>query len=229
MQNIVWDFDGTLAYRRGGWSDACATALADAGYEVDPDAIRPHLDSGFPWHHPEEPHTELDTADAWWSALEPVFVRAFREIGLQPHAAEELAGEVRPIYLHSNWATYDDTIRTLRAFDQAGAEQFILSNHVPELPRIVHELGIDPHIQKVYTSAEIGFEKPHPEAFEPILDIGDEDDTTIMVGDSYRADIAGARSVDLAAVLVRDSHPDVDHSYSDLDAVVDDLLETDDR
>lgn len=52
---ILWDFDGTLAYREGLWSGCLAEVLQerepDAG--VTRDRVRPLLRDGFPWHLPE--------------------------------------------------------------------------------------------------------------------------------------------------------------------------------
>lgn len=51
---IFWDFDGTLAYRPGEWR-GCLIEVLDE-YEprhgITSEAIRPHLQEGFPWHRP---------------------------------------------------------------------------------------------------------------------------------------------------------------------------------
>lgn len=60
-QLLIWDFDGTLAYRQGGWSGALIDVLDrhEHGHSFSTDQVRPHLRQGFPWHDPEEPHPEL--------------------------------------------------------------------------------------------------------------------------------------------------------------------------
>jgi putative hydrolase of the HAD superfamily len=68
---IIWDFDGTLAHRRGetGWSILLAEALEaeDPGHGHSADTFRPHLREGFPWHQPEIAHPELCEPEAWWA------------------------------------------------------------------------------------------------------------------------------------------------------------------
>ncbi len=53
-------------------------------------------------------------------------------------------------------------------------------------------------------SCEVGYLKPHPRIFEHALDaLGVGPSDTVMVGDSLRADIAGARSLGMTAVWKR--------------------------
>jgi hypothetical protein len=70
MQYLLWDFDGTLAYRPGMWSGTLVEVLRHAmpACPATVDDIRPHLQAGFPWHHPAQPRTPSKTAEAWWDA-----------------------------------------------------------------------------------------------------------------------------------------------------------------
>lgn len=211
MRYLLWDFDGTLGYREGGWSVACVDVLEES--DVTPDVgrrdIRPHLQTGFPWHTPETPHTDISTAAEWWRALDPVFARAFEAIGVDPDRARALAPRVRQRYLGTSWRTFDDAEPALSALSTAGWRHIVLSNHVPELEAILEDLALTQWFEAVYTSATLGYEKPHPEAFRTVLESIDDDATVWMVGDSHRADIRGAWAVGLPAVLVRDTHPEV--------------------
>ncbi|HSP90924.1 MAG TPA: HAD-IA family hydrolase, partial [Vicinamibacterales bacterium] len=54
------------------------------------------------------------------------------------------------------------------------------------------------------SSAELGFLKPHPAIFEAALAaVGEPAAAAVMVGDSVKADIEGARRIGMRAVLVR--------------------------
>lgn len=217
MKYLIWDFDGTLGYRSGGWSQACVDVLGDAISDstVGIEDVRPHLQKGFPWHTPDQPHTDISTADDWWKQLYPVFADAFEANGVPSERALELATQVRPTYLQHNWELYDDTIPALSRFASSGWTHHILSNHVPELESILHRLGLTEYIESVYVSAEIGYEKPHTEAFRAVVSAIEDEATAWMIGDSYRADVKGASAVGLPAVLVRDTHPDADHCCRD--------------
>lgn len=227
MKYLIWDFDGTLGYRSGGWSNACLDVLQNeescsgAGIED----VRPHLQEGFPWHTPEQSHTDITTADDWWNQLYPVFVAAFEANGVPSERARELTRDVRTTYLQNDWQVFDDTLPALSRLASAGWTHLVLSNHVPELESILRELGVTEYVEEIYVSAEIGYEKPHPEAFQPVISTIEHDDTAWMIGDSYRADVKGASAVSLPAILVRDSHPDAEYcckTLSTIDAILSD-------
>jgi putative hydrolase of the HAD superfamily len=225
-QLLIWDFDGTLAYRRGGmWS----AALCQVARQESPDRdltlrqFRPYLQSGFPWHTPDDPHPEIRTADEWWAAMEPVFERAFAaSIGIAPDRAAALAGRVRHVYLDPDqWRLYDDALPVLGRLASEGWTQVVLSNHVPELRDIILFLGLGPYLAAIYSSAETGYEKPHPQAFSSVLATFHHPDTVWMIGDSYVADIAGARSVGVPGILVRRPYPEALRYCPGLEQVAD--------
>jgi putative hydrolase of the HAD superfamily len=219
MKLLIWDFDGTLAYREGQWSGALLDVLNQhiPGHTITREQMRPHLRHGFPWHTPDQSHAHLTSADAWWAHLMPVFHAAFTANGFTPEQATLLAPYVRAAYCHPNaWFTYPETIATLAALAHAGWIHVILSNHVPELPDLVHQLGLDAFVTAIFTSAVIGYEKPHPAAFHHILSRMPRLDEVWMVGDNPSADIAGAAAVGVPGILVRTFDPAVAHCYDDL-------------
>ena len=68
MKYLIWDFDGTLGTRPGGWSGMLAGMLQEAaGIAVGADQMRPYISGGFTWSEPERPHTELDTSEKWFN------------------------------------------------------------------------------------------------------------------------------------------------------------------
>lgn len=222
MAYLVWDFDGTLARREGGWSRACVTAAerVDPSIDLTVDAIRPHLETGFPWHRPEEAHTTINTASDWWHTLYPVFHDALTAEGVQADEADAIVPEIREIYLSEGWRRFADVRPTLDTLSAAGWEHVMLSNHVPELPELVADLKLARHFEAIYTSATVGYEKPHHEAFTPVLEHIDTPQEAWMIGDSYEADICGATSVGLQAILVRSSHPQATNQCRDLRDVI---------
>jgi putative hydrolase of the HAD superfamily len=84
-----------------------------------------------------------------------------------------------------------------------GWRHVLLSNHVPELPQLVDRLGLGELFDEVLTSAATGYEKPHPEMFALGLRAAGAHERAWMVGDNYDADVVGAESAGIPAVLVR--------------------------
>ena len=219
---LIWDFDGTLGYRAGRWASALHTVLQEArpGQDFDRELLGAQLRGGFPWHTPEVPHPELSSPDLWWDALIPVFVGAFEVGGLAPSTSKELAGKVRGAYVDPrHWKLFDDAVPALRGLSSRGWTHLILSNHVPELPGILHNLGLDGYLHQVFNSAESGYEKPHPRAFDGVLEAVVGADAAWMVGDNPEADVRGAGAVGLPAILVRGPKRGARHHCEDLSGI----------
>ncbi len=204
---MIWDFDGTLAWREGLWS-GCVLEVLDEhepGHRATRDALRRLLSGGFPWHRHETAHPELAEADAWWEALGPLLRRAMTGCGIDELRARELCPAVRERFVDAGrvWRLFDDSREALTVARDAGLRNAILSNHVPELAALAGALGIGDEVDEVFSSAVTGYEKPHPEAFRMVLRRFGDPAERWMVGDNPRADVAGAEALGIPAVLVR--------------------------
>jgi putative hydrolase of the HAD superfamily len=221
---LIWDFDGTLAYHeRGLWSGSMLHCLEQAAPEarVLREDLRPHLQTGFPWHSPETTHPELDTPQKWWNALFPVLERAYAAAGVSPELARELPARVREDFVDpARWHVFPDVLPVLDELSSRGWVHLVLSNHVPELSSIAGSLGLGNRIRRVFNSAQTRYEKPHPKAFRGALDVAKGAEEVWMTGDSAYADVAGARALGIPAVLVRRWRAGVEPYADDLYGVV---------
>ena len=212
MKLAIWDFDGTLAHRRGetGWSLLLAEALdaEEPGHGHSAESFRPYLRDGFPWHQPEVEHLELcGDPEAWWTAVLPLLGRAYEAAGYPPARALDLAAAARCLYVDpAGWSLFDDTLPTLERLAEEGWTHAILSNHVPELRAIVAGLGLDRYLAASSCSADTGYEKPHPRAYASVLEQLEPTEAW-MIGDNVVADFLGAEAIGLPAVLVRRPDP----------------------
>jgi putative hydrolase of the HAD superfamily len=202
---IFWDFDGTLAYRPRMFSASMLMALDEheRGHGVQADDFSACLRGQFPWDRPDEPHVHLNTPEAWWEHACAIFARAFVMNGIATDTAAFYARETRKhLIAPQHYRVYDDTLDVLAHFAGCGYSQFIVSNHVPELPEIARHLGLMDHISSCLSSASVGYEKPHPAIYGLALDLAGRPEHVWMVGDNVNADIAGAEACGIMAVLV---------------------------
>jgi len=215
-KTIIWDFDGTLALHRGLWSGSMIAAL-DAlvkGHKINIEHLKPYLQTGFPWHEPEKSHPELSLPGAWWGKMEKHFMTIFREFGFDEDTSCALAKKTHDIYVdEKRYEVFPNTIKTLNKLKIDGWRNVILSNHVPELSQIVDKLGFSSVIDECFTSALIGYEKPNIKAFQYVLDYLHHPDCCIMVGDSVTADIHGAESAGITAILLYTIPLDTTYNY----------------
>ncbi len=193
-----------------------------SGRDFSRAAISAEIRYGFPWHTPEVPHPLLADPDAWWMQLGRILTDAIGRLGVGAAAATVSADRVRLHYTDpASWKLVPDAVPTLATLSTLGWRHVLLSNHVPELPGIVNAMGLGPHLVAIVNSAATGYEKPHPEAFRPALEQADRPATAWMIGDNPVADVAGAVSAGLQAILVRTRPADGSHHVPDLAGVID--------
>jgi putative hydrolase of the HAD superfamily len=220
---IVWDFDGTLAERRGMWSQCLADLASERlGRLYSREQFVPFLRSGFPWHTPEISHTHLNSAEEWWNALEPLLMSAF--VGathVDGEAARALAAQVRDRYTDAvSWTVYPDTKAALDSLSRSGWVHVLLSNHVPELPSLVAALGLAGHFSAILSSANLGYEKPRTECFAAAVSHLPNVKRVVVIGDSHSADMVGANAAGFEGILVRTRPHGPYKSFENLELLV---------
>jgi putative hydrolase of the HAD superfamily len=211
MKYILWDFDGTLGYREGIWSGAFwsgalySVLLKNGIKDITIDVIKPYLTKSFTWQNSEKSHKELFGNKTWWEYYEDYFSNIFIELGIQKNISKKLSKEIKNEYMDlAKWHIYDDVIKTLELLIEKKYINIILSNHIPELEEIIKGLGIDKYFYKIYSSGNIGYEKPNSKIYEYVLnDMKINKNDCIMIGDSYSSDILGGTKMEIKSILVR--------------------------
>ncbi len=79
----------------------------------------------------------------------------------------------------------------------------VISNANHGLPGWLEDLGLAPFFEAMTYSFAVGVEKPHPRIFrEALRAMAVEPHRAVHVGDTYEADVVGARNVGIAPFLV---------------------------
>jgi len=102
---------------------------------------------------------------------------------------------------------FPDVIPTLQALKARGVRLGAVTNRGWAGPRFwqeVEDLGLRPFFETVVVSCIVGYLKPHPRIFQIALEeMGLAPHEVAMVGDSLRADVAGAKALGMVAVWRR--------------------------
>jgi putative hydrolase of the HAD superfamily len=103
-----------------------------------------------------------------------------------------------------HFALYDDVLPALQALRQRGLLLGLISNTHRSLDAFRSHFELDGLIACAVASSEHGYNKPHPSIFQTALRLlSVEPGEAVMVGDNYRHDIEGARTVGMHGVLLR--------------------------
>ena len=228
---IFFDVGDTLIRAHPSWAGVYREGLAQFGIEASEKDLERAL-------------LEETKAGAWWNIEDPFEpteensyerIKAFdlavlARIGLVDIDDAAVRSIEGAFGRRSAWYVYPDVMPALDALRDADFRMGVISNFVWGGPELIHDLELARHFDALTVSARVGFQKPHEGIFRHALDaLGVAPERAIHIGDSYRADVFGARRVGMNAVLIDRGGADAarvreEHDDPELD-VVGDLFE----
>ena len=165
----------------------------------------------------------------WLEALDAALRE--RRIGLEPEQLDELWSAWQVDGARLGRQLYPDTMTTLAWSRDAGYRLGLISNRWSDAALTRRELGgcgLGALFDAVVVSTDAGWLKPHPEIFYAALrDLKTEPGEVVMVGDSLRTDVAGAKMLGMRAVWKRNGRRTQAPAEPAIppDAMIDDLWE----
>jgi len=195
---VFFDVDFTLirpgpAFEGSGYRDFCARH----GVDVDPAAFDAAVAAA------------AVTLDADGGRYDPaIFVEYTRRIiegmGGRGPSVDKAARDIYDEWSACHHFTlYDEVPDVLRALHADGLTIGLISNTQRSLATFERHFELDGLFTVAISSSDHGFMKPHPSIFQEALRraaVGAEE--SVMVGDSFRHDIEGARRLGMRGVLV---------------------------
>lgn len=154
----------------------------------------------------------------WWKYDSEIFKRL--SIPMAKH--EEIFDEIYSFFGEpSAWELYPDTIESLERLKSNELSLAIVSNWNSSLTKVVNGLNLTDYFNFVLSSAEAGWKKPSPKIFHLALErAGTEPSRAVHIGDTYQADILGARRAGIRGIML-DRRGGTHHEHE----VINDLLE----
>jgi HAD superfamily hydrolase (TIGR01662 family) len=150
----------------------------------------------------------------WGKLEEPGIGMVLKEL-LYKHkihlSDENLNSALRSMYAvtQTNWYLEDDAIATLQALLESNYRLGIISNGSDDLNtyELLEKVNLRSYFEFILSSAAFGKRKPHPAIFRAGLDhFKIPPDQTVMVGDTYEADILGARQLGMNTIWITRRH-----------------------
>ncbi len=125
--------------------------------------------------------------------------------GQRARVAHELVPLLRrPGEAHLLWRrVMPGAAEALPLLRAAGYRLYVVSNSDGTAERSLAQCGLREHLDAVFDSHHVGYEKPDPRFFEHALRASGADPArTLHVGDLYAADVVGARAAGIHALLL---------------------------
>jgi putative hydrolase of the HAD superfamily len=204
---VCLDAGFTLLAPRRTLTDALRGVLAEHGHEVTDEQLHRAWEVADRWFWDDYHRPMNDTwgddqrIDATWRQYHSLMLG---ELGLADEQHQLIDTILAAQYAPDSWELYPDVLPAILEMRVAGVRLGILSDWGSNLLPIIEELGLAPDLDFVIASGAVGLSKPDPAFFRlAAARAGLPPAEALMVGDSYRADIEGARAAGMDAILIR--------------------------
>ena len=203
LRAVFLDIGDTVMRPNPSWEHVYAVAFQEFGVHVDIDELHTALRAAY--HHGGwgmEGGFEPTEETSFRRTVE-IDAAAIAELGLEP-MPEAFYRRLSELFMvTSHWHIFPDAYPVLTALQERELIVGAVSNWVWNLPELLHALDLVQHFDFIAASARIGFEKPHRRIFEWALEQADVPPSSVLhIGDHVDADVEGARSVGIEAVLI---------------------------
>jgi putative hydrolase of the HAD superfamily len=203
---VSFDLGDTLIRAHPSWTAVYRRVLADHGMVVDPDALESALEATYRSNgdHVEGPFEA--SADASYHRLKHFDTQVLRRLGLAVPPDAFFRSLAAAFEERGAWWVYEDVPQALDTLRGAGIRLGVISNWGWSCPELIHTLGLARHFEAIVVSDRVGYLKPSAGIFRHAMDLmGVVPGQVVHVGDSYQADVVGARTAGLRPVLIRRS------------------------
>ena len=204
---VCLDAGFTLLAPRQRLGDALRGLLAEHGREVTDEEVHAAWEVADRWFWDDYNRAGNDTwgndakIDAAWRQYHSLMLG---ELGMTEKRGELIETILEAQYAPESWELHPDVLPAMHELRGMGMRLGIVSDWGSNLLPIVDGLGLGSELDFVIASGAEGISKPDPALFRlAAARLAVAPGASLMVGDSYRADVVGAQSAGMDGILLR--------------------------
>lgn len=206
LRVISFDLTGTLISLSPSLGDICADAMRELGLQKIPPAKNFNLRKKYAQRAARangfSPTSEKRSREYWRALLWEIFSGTVPTT-LFPKVQEIIYARIAD---GRSWKAYSGVREILEAAHFLGLRCVALSNGDSRWRNALKTLGLHDYFDDIFLSAETGFAKPDPQAFEHLcLSLKIQRGELIHVGDSLSYDIEPAHAIGAEAIWLMHS------------------------
>lgn len=205
IKAIFFDVGHTLIRNTGNFAETCRRVLAEHGHAATLDDVRRAMRAADRMHkaHYHALHDDWARPDTIVTLWRRYYAHLFDHLGIVDHEARLAHTLIDWYATPAAWQPFPETRATLAALRERGLQLGAISDWGPSLTSILHTHGLSRYLHWVLGSGNIGLCKPSAHFYALALRrAGVQPREAIHVGDSYYADVRGARAAGITPVLI---------------------------
>jgi len=207
IKAVFFDWFNTLALFEPPREDLHSQAYREFGIEVPPEKLtRGILTADKDWFKEDvksrvearSREEQVELALRYQNTiLSDAGVKASRE------SLFKIVQRIQELYQGITFVLFDDVLSTLKTLKEHELILGLITNATRDMIAVYRKLGLEPYLDFVLNSQDVGSNKPAPPIFLAALEKAAVDASeAIHVGDQYELDVLGARGVGINTVLI---------------------------
>jgi len=200
---VFLDLGDTLMRAHPSWAGVYHAVLSEHGIDVHHDDLaaalkKATIETGVFGEAQFEASPETS-----YQRIKQFDARALAELGHHDLPDTFFRAIETAFMQRSAWFVFPDVMPAINLLRAAGVRLGVISNWTWGAPELLHDFDLARHFEGLVISSRVGYQKPHPGIFRHALDeLHVDAQRAIHVGDSYSADVTGARRVGITPVLI---------------------------
>ena len=215
IKAIFFDWFNTLACYEPPREEVHSQALKEFNIEVSPERILPGVLKADTYFFEENANSPIGKRDPEeqaevWTHYQQIVLDSVG-VKLNQELLAKVVKKVGELFKETRWALFEDVLPTLKTLKEQDFILGLLTNLAQDMNPLFQELNLEPYLDFVVTSKEVGVDKPNPLIFQAALQRASvEASEAVHVGDQYKMDVVGARGVGINPLLIDryDLYPD---------------------
>ncbi len=207
IKAVFFDWFNTLACYEPPREELQSQALHEFGIEVLPSALVPSILAADRYffdenaRSPVEKRSPEEKAEVYTRYQNTILTEA--GVKIDQGRLLKIMKRVQQLFTGITFVLFDDVLSVLKTLKERELILGLLTNLDRDMNPICRELGLEPYLDFVVTSGEVGVDKPEPPIFLAALQrAGVNASAAVHVGDQYKLDVIGARGVGIAPILI---------------------------
>ena len=209
IKAVFFDWFNTLARYDPPREQLQSQALQEFGIHVPPQKIIPGLllaDRGYFEENAVSPvrqRSPEEQAKVYTRYQSTILTEAGVNLPREQEVLSKIMQRVQQLSRGMSFTLFDDVLPTVKTLKEQNLTLGLLSNIDRDMKPVCRELGLEPYINFIVTSGDVGVDKPKPPIFLAALErAGVNASEAVHVGDQYKLDIIGARGVGITPILI---------------------------
>ncbi len=209
IKAVFFDWFNTLAVYDPPREELQSQACKEFGIDISPEKVLPALLTADKMYTdanatlPVQKRSPEKQTEFWIQYESGILSEAGINIDIEPSVLLGILKKAQELSSGMRFVLFDDVISTLKSVKERNLTTGLLTNLTMDMKPIFDYLGLNPYIDIVVTSGEVGFDKPEPAFFQAALQMANVNASeAIHVGDQPTTDILGARRVGIKPILI---------------------------